>query len=64
MDVFSKKFINNKIGVLGLGLSGVSAVKYLKSIGKEVYAWDDSAKVRNNNDCLEINIVDLRNYHN
>ena len=64
MDVFSKKFINNKIGVLGLGLSGVSAVKYLKSIGKEVYAWDDSAKVRNNNDCLEINIVDLslKNY--
>ena len=64
----TKKFINNKIGVLGLGLSGVSAVKYLKSIGKEVYDsfYPDSHTV-DINDALStaagglvhLNIIDI-----
>ena len=64
MYVFEKKNLNKKVGILGLGLSGVSAFRYFKRIGLEIVGWDDSAEVRKNNKQLEIQIVDLKKKHN
>ncbi len=64
MYVFEKKNLNKKVGILGLGLSGVSAFRYFKRIGLKIVGWDDSAEVRKNNTQLEIQIVDLNKKHN
>ena len=39
---------NKKIFVLGLGLSGESAIRALESGGANVSAWDDNDRVRKN----------------
>lgn len=39
---------NKKIFVLGLGLSGDSAIRALESGGANVSAWDDNDRVRKN----------------
>ena len=54
MYVFEKKNLNKKVGILGLGLSGVSAFRYFKRIGLEIVGWDDSAEVRKNNNTQAI----------
>ena len=64
MYVFEKENLNTKVGILGLGLSGVSAFRYFKRIGLKIVGWDDSAEVRKNNEQLEIQIVDLNKKHN
>ena len=39
---------NQKIFVLGLGLSGDSAIRALEAGGADVSAWDDNDRVRKN----------------
>ena len=39
---------NKKIFVLGLGLSGESAIRALEAGGAHVSAWDDNDRVRKN----------------
>jgi UDP-N-acetylmuramoylalanine--D-glutamate ligase len=48
-------FANKPIGVLGLGRSGLSAVRALEAGGAEVWAWDDTEDKRN--DAIEAGIA-------
>lgn len=48
-------FANKPIGVLGLGRSGLSAVRALAAGGAEVWAWDDTEDKRN--DAIEAGIA-------
>jgi UDP-N-acetylmuramoylalanine--D-glutamate ligase len=48
-------FANKPIGVLGLGRSGLSAVRALTAGGAEVWAWDDTEDKRN--DAIEAGIA-------
>ena len=42
----SQKYLNKKIAIYGMGLTGCSAAKVLKKLGAKVYCWDDNKKVR------------------
>ena len=37
---------NKIIGVLGLGVSGQSAIKYFSYNSKNIIAWDDAIEIR------------------
>ena len=49
MDDFCKKYSGKLIGVLGLGNTGISVIKYLDSNGFKIKIWDDSANIRKKN---------------
>ena len=45
--IFSKILKNKSFLVYGLGLTGISAIKFLKKIGvKNIFLWDDSTEIR------------------
>lgn len=44
--IVSRSFANKPIGVLGLGRSGLSAVRALAAGGADVWAWDDTEATR------------------
>ena len=51
---------NKLIGVLGLGLSGQSAIKYLTNKHINIVAWDDTETIRQRFKKKNISILDLR----
>ena len=42
----SKKYLNKRIAVYGMGLTGCSVVKTLKKLGAKIFCWDDNEKIR------------------
>ena len=45
--IFSKILKNKSFLVYGLGLTGISAIKFLKKIGvKKISIWDDNSETR------------------
>ena len=54
-------FANKSIGVLGLGNSGLSAVRALVAGGSDVWAWDDVKEKRNTAEVAGVKLTDL--YH-
>ena len=45
--IFSKILKNKSFLVYGLGLTGISAIKFLKKIGvKKISIWDDNLETR------------------
>ena len=53
---------NKIIGILGLGLSGKSAIKFFKNFSKKIIAWDDKEIVRksvldNNVEMLDLKLI-------
>ena len=45
----NKSIIENSYAIYGLGLSGKSALKFLKKKkAKKIYTWDDKNKSKNN----------------
>ena len=45
--IFSKILKNKSFLVYGLGLTGISAIKFLKKIGvKNIFIWDDNSEIR------------------
>ena len=45
--IFSKILKNKSFLVYGLGLTGISAIKFLKKIGvKNIFIWDDNSETR------------------
>ena len=45
--IFSKILKNKSFLVYGLGVTGISAIKFLKSIGvKSILIWDDNSETR------------------
>ena len=38
-------FLNKKVGILGLGKTGISSIKFLKKKGFDVFGWDDNKKI-------------------
>ena len=56
--------INKKIGILGLGMSGKSAINYYKAKSIEIIAWDDLEIIRKSFINHNILIKDLNNLKN
>ena len=52
-------FANKSIGVLGLGNSGLSAVRALLAGGTDVWAWDDVKEKRNTAEVAGVKLTDL-----
>ncbi len=52
-------FANKPVGVLGLGRSGLSAVRALAAGGAEVWAWDDEEATRNKAMAEGVELTDL-----
>ena len=45
--IFSKILKNKSFLVYGLGVTGISAIKFLKRIGvKSIFIWDDNSETR------------------
>ena len=45
--ILSKALSKKKFAIYGLGITGTSAVNYLRKLGvKELYTWDDSRAKR------------------
>ena len=42
-----QKYQNKKIGIYGMGLTGLSTAKFLKQLGARIFCWDDSIEARN-----------------
>ena len=42
----SKKYINKKIAIYGMGLTGNSAAKKFKTLKANISCWDDNVKIR------------------
>ena len=42
----SKKYINKKIAIYGMGLTGNSAAKKFKTLKANISCWDDNIKIR------------------
>jgi len=43
---YKNRFKNQNIAVYGMGLTGQSSVKKLRTLGAKVFCWDDNKKVR------------------
>ena len=56
--------INKKVGIMGLGMSGKSAINYYKSKSIEIIAWDDLEITRKRFINHNILIKDLNNLKN
>ena len=56
--------INKKVGILGLGMSGKSAINYYKAKSIEIIAWDDLEITRKRFINHNILIKDLNNLKN
>jgi len=56
--------INKKVGILGLGMSGKSAINYFKAKSIEIIAWDDLEVTRKRFVNHNILIKDLNNLKN
>ena len=41
-----RKYQNKKIAVYGMGRSGLSAAKKLRTAKAKLFCWDDNAKIR------------------
>src|SRR6056300_451155 len=52
-------FKNKNIGIIGLGLTGISAINFFRSNSKKIIAWDDTKEKRNNIILNEIEVLDL-----
>ena len=52
-------FAGQRVAVLGLGRSGLSAAQALVAGGAEVRAWDDSARGRAAGEALDLEVTDL-----
>ena len=52
-------FANKSVGVLGLGSSGLSAVRALEAGGSDVWAWDDLEEKRENAKSLGFRLTNL-----
>ena len=52
-------FKNKNIGIIGLGLTGISAINFFKSKSKKIIAWDDTREKRDNIISNEIEVLDL-----
>ena len=50
---------NKNIGILGLGLTGISAINFFKDNSKKMIVWDDVKKIRNNITLNDIEILNL-----
>lgn len=57
--ITATSFANKSIGVLGLGRSGVSAVRALVAGGADVWAWDDKADMRDEALSVGVALTDL-----
>ena len=55
---------NKIIGILGLGLSGKSAIKFFKNFSKKIIAWDDKEIVRKSILDKHVKILDLKLINN
>jgi len=55
---------NKIIGILGLGLSGKSAIKFFKIFSKKIIAWDDKEIVRKSVLDNNVEILDLKLINN
>ena len=55
-----KNFRDKKVGVLGLGKSGISVVRAVERAGGSVVCWDDDIEKRNS---LEIDRDNIKNLH-
>ncbi|RCL83137.1 MAG: UDP-N-acetylmuramoyl-L-alanine--D-glutamate ligase [Alphaproteobacteria bacterium] len=55
---------NKIIGILGLGLSGKSAIKFFKNFSKIIIAWDDKEIVRKSILDKHVKILDLKLINN
>ena len=55
---------NKNIGILGLGLSGRSAIKFFRENSKKLIVWDDLKTARTKVIDDKINILDLNVYNN
>jgi len=54
----------HKVGVLGLGRSGLSAARALVAGGAEVLCWDDGARARESAEAEGLSLVDLSRERN
>ena len=54
-----RQFAGQRVAVLGLGRSGLSAARALQAGGAEVLAWDDSARGRAAGEALDLELRDL-----
>ena len=52
---------NKKVGVLGLGKTGLSVVNALEQAGALLTCWDDDKEKRINSEVEGINVKDLNN---
>ena len=52
-------YTNKSVGVLGLGRSGLSAVRALEAGGSDVWAWDDIEEKRESALSLGIKLTNL-----
>lgn len=55
-------FAGRRVGVLGLGRSGLATAASLQAGGAEVCAWDDSAESRARAEAAGVSLVDLTRY--
>ena len=55
---------NKIIGILGLGLSGKSAIQFFKNYSKNIIAWDDQEIVRNSILDENVDLLDLKLLNN
>ncbi|WP_326908198.1 UDP-N-acetylmuramoyl-L-alanine--D-glutamate ligase [Sedimentibacter sp. MB31-C6] len=55
-------FNNKKILVIGLGVSGISCVKGLSTLGAEIYVYDESPKEKNINKLKELEKIKATYY--
>jgi len=44
--VFSEKYQNRKIAIYGMGRSGCSTARALKTLKAEIFCWDDNSNIR------------------
>jgi len=51
-----QKYKNKKIGIYGMGITGISVAKTLKKLKAEVFCWDDNKDTRKKIKKLKINI--------
>ena len=61
IDVVSRK--NQKIAVLGLGISGLTSAEALRRSGANVTVWDDNQARRDKAVMAGLNVVELTNPH-
>ena len=44
--VISRKYLNKRIAIYGMGLTGCSVARTLKKLGAKIFCWDDDIKIR------------------